>query len=424
MHSQPAIAVIGAGVIGSAVAYALAREGQRVLLVDRAEPGIAGASFGNAGHIAAELLEPLPSRALLFGFWRELSAFGGPLEIPPGRLLTFLPWAARFAAAAFRRERHTRFLAPLVRHSVAALERLLGDMRRRDLLRRNGHYEVWLGERGAARARAQADTMRRLDVRTEPAPEELLAAVRRTAGAAHTAGLWFPGCAHVVDPLEVVRAFAAAAAGCGASLLRRQVRALRRAGDAFVIETDADTIAADALVVCAGAWSARLLAPLLPKSWGSRLPLESARGYHVEMPGRAPLVDAPVLYCDRSVLVTPMLGRLRASSFMEFRPPDAPADPRKGVRLRGALRTLGYTVEEDATPAWVGPRPVLPDYLPAMGRIAAAPNLYYAFGHQHIGLTLAAITAECMAALIAGRTPSVSLAPFAIERFAGAGTTS
>ncbi len=416
MHSQHAIAVIGAGVIGSAVAYALAREGWRVLLVDRADPGIAGASFGNAGHIAAELLEPLPSRALLLGFWRELTAFGGPLEIPPRRVAAFLPWAARFSVAAFRRTRHTRFLAPLVRESVTALDRLLGDMRRRDLLRRNGHYEVWLGAKADAGASVQTDTMRRLEVRTEPAPSELLAAVRRTAGSAHAAGLWFPGCAHVVDPLEVVRAFAAAAAGCGAAIVRREVRALRRVGDAFAIDTDAETLAADAVVVCAGAWSARLLTPLLAKKWGASVPLESVRGYHVEMPGQAPLIDAPVLYADRSILVTPMTGRLRASSFMEFRPPDAPADVSKYARLRAALGTLGYAVDA-AAPAWVGPRSVLPDYLPAIGRLSAAPNLYYAFGHQHIGLTLAAITAECMAALVAGRTPSVDLAPFAIERF-------
>src|SRR5215469_5140064 len=96
------IAVIGAGVIGSAIAYALAAEGRRVVLFDRAEPGVGGASFGNVGHIAAELVQPLPSRQLLFGFWRELSWFGGPLDIPLRRLFAIAPWAWRFAHAAFR----------------------------------------------------------------------------------------------------------------------------------------------------------------------------------------------------------------------------------------------------------------------------------------------------------------------------------
>ena len=91
MIRDDTVAVVGAGVIGAAVAYALAREGRTVLLLDRAEPGIAGASFGNAGHIAAELVEPLPSWGLLLGLWRELFAFGGVLDIPLRRAPAFLP---------------------------------------------------------------------------------------------------------------------------------------------------------------------------------------------------------------------------------------------------------------------------------------------------------------------------------------------
>src|SRR5271167_2902033 len=104
MSEQDTIAVIGAGVIGAAVAWALAREGRRVLLLDRAEPGVAGASFGNAGHIARELVQPLPSPQLLFGFYRDLFRFGGTLDLSPRQALRTLPWIGRFAAAAFRRD--------------------------------------------------------------------------------------------------------------------------------------------------------------------------------------------------------------------------------------------------------------------------------------------------------------------------------
>jgi D-amino-acid dehydrogenase len=115
MGEQGSVAVIGAGVIGCAIAWSLAREGFPVLLADPAEPGMGGASFGNAGHLGAELVEPLPSPALLFGFWRELFAFGGVLDIPWRRLPQFAPWARRFAAAAFRRRENTERFAPLVR---------------------------------------------------------------------------------------------------------------------------------------------------------------------------------------------------------------------------------------------------------------------------------------------------------------------
>jgi D-amino-acid dehydrogenase len=111
-----------------------------------------------------------------------------------------------------------------------------------------------------------------------------------------------------------------------------------------------------------------------------------------------------------------MAGRVRATSFMEFAGADAPPDPRKPAWLRTKLRELGYTCDE-ATPSWVGPRPVLPDYLPAMGRVPGAPNLLYAFGHQHIGLTLCAVTALAMAALAAGRTPAWDISAFDLRRF-------
>src|SRR5277367_2056792 len=123
MGQQDTIAVIGAGVVGAAAAFALAREGRQVLLLDRAEPGEAGASFGNAGHIAAELVQPLPSPKLLFGFYRELYRFGGALDLKPSQALRMSPWIFKFAAAAFRRTENTRHLAPLVRPSAEIWQR-------------------------------------------------------------------------------------------------------------------------------------------------------------------------------------------------------------------------------------------------------------------------------------------------------------
>ena len=411
MAQPETIAVIGAGVIGSAVACALALEGRRVLLMDRDAPGEAGASFGNAGHIATELLEPLPSPGLLFGFWRLLTVFDGPLHIPARRVPAMLPWASRFAVAAFRRRANTRHLAPFVRPAADSLEAMLQQIGRSDLLRRNGHYELWLNRGAARRAAAQARAMEALDVSTAPAPAPLLDAARRAAQTTEIAGLWFPQGAHVVDPLEVVRAFAASATEHGATVVRRNVRSLVIRGGNIEVVSGTDTIVVSHAIVCAGAWSAALLQP-----FGLDVPLEAARGYHVEMPGAAPLADAPILYQDQSTLVTPMTGRLRSTGFMEFGGLDSPGDPDRPAQLRRTLIALGYPADALQS-SWVGPRPVLPDYLPAIGRVAGVPNLFYAFGHQHIGLTLSAITARTVAGLVAARTPAPYVAAFDLRRF-------
>jgi D-hydroxyproline dehydrogenase len=411
MSEQDAIAVIGAGVVGTAAAFALAREGRKILLLDRAAPGVAGASFGNAGHIAQEMVQPLPSPGLLFGFYRELFRFGGVLDLSPRQALRMSPWILKFAAAAFKRAQNTLHLAPIVRSAPDAWARLLEAAGRPELMRRHGHYEVALGPRSAARVEAHARDMARVGVKTRPLSAEQLLPLQRGANAAMAAGLWFEDSAYVVDPLEAVRAFAAAALKCNSTFRRLDVKALRPRGDKIEILSEEGALVVDCALVCAGVRSAPLLAP-----FGLRAPLQAVRGYHIEIPGGAAYFDAPVAYLDERVVVTPMTGRLRATSYMEFADADAPADARKPARLRRQLRALGYACELEG-PSWLGSRPVLPDYLPGIGRALGPSKLFYAIGHQHIGLTLAPITAELIADIVAMRAPRIPIAAYDLNRF-------
>ncbi|HZO23940.1 MAG TPA: FAD-binding oxidoreductase [Steroidobacteraceae bacterium] len=414
------VAVIGAGIIGCAVAWTLTRSGRRVLLLDRAEPATAGASFGNVGHIATEQVQPLPSPHLLLHFWRELFAFGGPVDIPARRLITLAPWLGRFAAAAFRQKDNARYFDPLVRGAADALERLLDQVGRRDLLRRHGHYAVWLGPNSvacAAQERHQASTW---EVTATPAPPELLRAIAAAAASARpaglrtpepAAGLWYPGSAHVLDPAQVAGALLTGALQKGATLQRADVRSVTPAAKAIEISTEGGTLLVGSAVICAGVWSPPFVAP-----FGLRAPIEAERGYHVELPDHPPLADAPLMYGDYRVAVTPMASRLRASSYLEFAGLGAAPDPRKPARLRSVLRRLGYQCDPEG-PSWMGPRPTLPDYLPAIGRAPGPLDLFYAFGHQHLGLTLSAVTAELIADLLAAREPRFDVSAFDLRRF-------
>ncbi len=410
MAKQATVAIIGAGVIGCAVAHALAREGRAVVLIDRADPGMGGASFGNVGHIATELLQPLPSPSLLFGFWKLLPLFNGPLDISLRHLPRFLPWAARFARAAFHRESNTGSLAPLVQAAMSAIEAQLREIGATDLLRRHGHYEIWLGGRAQRCAAAQLQSMRALGIAAELAPGELLERAARSARAAQAAGLWFPDTGHVTDPLRFVQALARSAMDRGARFERQSVRAVRPGGDAIDVVTESATLRVDSAVICAGPWSAPLLT-----AFGLHAPLEAARGYHIELAGHAPLIDAPVAYPDHHLVATPMSGRLRLSSYMEFAGLDAPADARKPARLRQTVKALGYNCPSEGA-SWMGARPVLPDYLPGIGR-SPDHSLFYAVGHQHVGLTLSSITSELIADLVRGRPPRIDVRPLDLRRF-------
>jgi D-amino-acid dehydrogenase len=124
-----------------------------------------------------------------------------------------------------------------------------------------------------------------------------------------------------------------------------------------------------------------------------------------------------VVFEDRSMILTRFAGGLRAASFVEYAGVDTPPDPRKWARLREHVEQLGILVHGEPAP-WFGARPTLPDYLPALGRSGRFDNLAYAFGHQHLGLTLAAISGELLADLCAGRSGAVASAAFDLERFA------
>jgi D-amino-acid dehydrogenase len=147
------------------------------------------------------------------------------------------------------------------------------------------------------------------------------------------------------------------------------------------------------------------------------VPLIAERGYHLQMTDHGWPDLPPVVFEDRSMIVTRFDSGLRAASFVEFGSPDAPPDRRKWQRLRQHIAALGLPCKEPAR-EWMGARPTLPDYLPAIGQLPDAPNILYAFGHQHLGLTLAAITGELIAQLATQAPTSVSLSPFDIQRFA------
>ncbi len=406
------IAIVGAGIIGCALAWALAREGRRVLLIDRAEPATAGASFGNAGHIASEQLEPLPSPAALRTFWRELTLFGGAVDLPLRRWVPLAPWLARFVQAAFHHRRNTPALAALVAPAADTLEAALREIGRPELLVRHGHYALWRGPQAAERAARTTAAAHALGVRTGPAPRELLQAVRARGGTDDdAAGVHYPDSGHVIDPRQLAAALAGAAFQAGAEFRQAEVQELIPLGARIGVRAEGQMVPAAAAVVCAGVQSQPLLA-----RFGVPAPLTAERGYHLEMPDAPPLIDAPVLHANHNIIVTPMQGRLRATSYLEFERHGAPPDPRKIARLRARLHALGYRCAT-AHAGWVGSRPTLPDYLPGLGRAPGEAPLFYAVGHQHLGLTLAVPSAHVMAALVAGRHPPLDTRPFDLMRF-------
>ena len=297
---------------------------------------------------------------------------------------------------------------------MSAWHRLVAALESPQLLREEGHFIVWDTPASAAagRLRLQASISASPATFREAEPDELhelaMLMSRPPGGAVRVIGS-----GQISDHDDLARAMKEGFARCGGRHLRASAAAITvREGRASVILNGGDALQADVIVVAAGVASGGLMA-----SAGYRVPMIAERGYHVQSTGeRWPLSLPPVVFEDRSMIVTRFRTRVRASSFLELAHADSPADRGKWQRLWTRIDALGLPFEKPGS-EWMGSRPTLPDYLPAIGRSKHAPNLLYAFGHQHLGLTLAPITAEIVAELVGDRRPPVSLAAFDLERF-------
>jgi len=408
-------AVIGAGLVGAACAYRLRRAGFDVSLIDPGEIR-RGASFGNIGHIATEQTEPLASPQMLRSFMARLFAFGGPVDFRWRDAALLGPWIARFLRASSEREfaRGCVALGALMREPLEAWLRLGAEIGRSDLIAPNGHAVVWMkpGRAQARRAAWRGAAIGAATVR-DMEPEER-AAYRGVLRTAPAGGILFAGTGQVRSPQAVRAALIEAFLAAGGRTVEGAACSVRaHESGVAVTMRDGAVVDAENALVAAGAWSKPLMATL-----GVNAPLIGERGYSVQSARHAWCESLPpTVFEERALVLTRFQDGLRASSFVEFGAPNAPPDARKWRAIERSVRALGVTFEA-APDRWMGPRPTLPDYLPAIGRLERAPRVLYAFGHQHLGLTLAAYTGELIAQIAQGETPRVDLSPFRIERFA------
>lgn len=403
--------VIGGGVVGLSIATGLQRAGVEVTVIDTA-PAAGAASWGNAGHIAIEQVEPLASWPVLRSGPRRLFSRGGALGLPPSQIKRWLPFALRMASAAQRVDQGREALRSLLTRALPAWKSLSEQLGVPGIVRETGHFIVW---ESAASAAAGLAAWRSADIgnarfRECDADEmRLLASLMKHAPAG---AIRFENTAQIADLPKLAEALRAFVTAHNGRIVNAKARAVaHRERSAAVTLEDGTSIEAELAVIAAGVRSGDLIEP-----YRTRVPIIAERGYHLQMTGHRWPDLPPVVFEDRSMIVTRFDSGLRAASFVEFGDVDAPPDVRKWQRLRSHVAALGLPCDAP-TRQWMGARPTLPDYLPAIGRLPHAPNILYGFGHQHLGLTLAAITGELIAQLATNTPTPVSLQPFDLQRF-------
>jgi glycine/D-amino acid oxidase-like deaminating enzyme len=412
-EANPPIAVVGAGVIGVAAALELQRAGFDVELVDADAPGL-GCSFGNAGILATSFILPLASPAQLLSAPKMLLDPLGPLAIRWSDLGSTAPWILELMRNSLpgRRRRSIDQLKILNSQALQSWRVVAASIGAGHLLVERGMLEVSCSGSSLRSLRSATTALRREGVAIEDLDEDAVRSFESALTGPVAGGAFHRDVAHVADPHLLTQALLAAFRSAGGSFTKIEVERLEPSDGGVTLHAAGSSRTFGRAVVAAGTASARLLAP-----FGLRIPLQAEHGYHATLPTAASALSRPILFHDESFLATPMSCGLRLAGTVELAGPDAPPNLVRGERLiHLAERYLGSLDTTDRR-LWRGMRPSLPDSLPAIGQLGEAPQIYYSFGHQHLGLTLAAVTANMIAALVAGKASPVPTAPFALDRF-------
>ncbi len=408
------IAVVGAGIVGVCCALSLLRNGHRVTVIDRQGPG-EGTSFGNGAVLPTESVVPVATPGILWKVPGMLRDPLGPLALRWGYLPRIAPWLLRFLAASTTRrvEQISQALAALHHGSIEAYAPLVAMAGAEDMLRRTGWVCVYETESGFQGALPMLELQRRRGVRLEVLGPEELRQLEPALAPIFPRAVFYPEVAHVIDNFRFVQFLAEAFQQNGGRLLREEVRGfeLGAPGPRAVL-TDQGRRPCDAVVVAAGAWSKPLAAQL-----GSRPPLDTERGYHLQLPAPGVMPRLPVYSTERAFVCTPLETGLRLAGTVELGGLDAPPDWRRAEVLGHHARRWLPGLEAEGARRWMGFRPSMPDSLPVISTSPRHANAFFAFGHGHCGLGLAAKTGVLIADLVAGRTPAIDMAPYRIDRF-------
>lgn len=407
------VVIVGGGIVGSSTAIALLGRGHQVTLIDdTAQPP--SASWGNAGHIAIEQTEPLASLATLRSAPSRLLSREGSLALPWADVAAWLPFATRLARAAApaRFERGHAALAGLLAGAMPAWERHVRAIGDESLLVRRGHIILWDTPDSARRGRQAWSAKTAVGVRFRDLDDAENRSIAALLGREPAGAICCEGSASIASHDLLEAAFSTCFTQLGGAFIKGRAVVGAQDGHVSLDVPGVGRLHPDHVVIAAGVSSRAIMEAL-----GFRAPMIAERGYHVSAPGaRWPDDLPPIVFEDRSMIVTRFRDAVRASSFVEFSRHNRPPDPGKWAALRRRIAELNLPFELPGK-EWMGSRPTLPDYLPAIGRSRHHDNLLYAFGHQHLGLTLGPLTGEIMSDLVERARPGIDLAPFDVERF-------
>jgi len=410
---KSSVGVLGAGIQGVCISLSLIKKGFKVALIDREEPGIESASYGNAGHFSPYASVPINRPDILTDVPSMLLSSNGPLALKWNYVPKMIPWFIKFIKNCSKKNMlHTaKYMHQILDLALPAYDELFEDVDVKDLVENKGIIYFWTKQDLRSREleiKIRNDMGVKQQLLTPHEIHDLEPHIKKI----YHGGVLYSDARHTRNPKKVLLKLFDLFLKKGGSFKKENIKKIEFSSENKpIVQTDLKNHNFDKVVLACGAFS-----KFFTDQLGEKIPLDTERGYHVHFKGYDHLLSRPVIFLNRGFAITPMEQGLRVVGTVEF---GGLKNPPTKKRILNLVNNAKYLFPElgKHEDEWLGFRPTLPDFLPVLGPSKNHKNLFYSFGHHHLGWTLGAISGKIISSMIAEEKTNLDLSPYNSQRF-------
>ena len=412
MKKNLKVGIIGAGIQGISNALFLQKKGFNVTIFDRDEPGSPAASYGNAGHFSPYASVPINRPDVLSDVPAMLLSSTGPLALKWNYVPKMIPWFLQFIKnCTTKKMMHTaKNMHQILDLALPAYDELFDEIELGGLVEKKGILYIW-NDQSLKSRELEIKVRNELGVDQQVVTPKEIHDLEPNIKPIYHGGVYYQHGRHARNPKKILLKLFELFLKKGGKFLKMNIKDINFDEEKPVIKAETQKFLFDKIVIACGSFSKRLTDNL-----DEKIPLDTERGYHVHFKDCDHLLSRPVIFQNRGFGITPMEQGLRVVGTVEFGGLD---NPLSKSRVKNLINNAKYMMGDlpEHEDEWLGFRPTLPDYLPVIGPSKKHKNVFYCFGHHHLGWTLGPISGKIISGMIAEENTNLDLKPYSSLRF-------
>jgi len=412
MDKKLKIGIVGAGIQGISNALFLQKKGFDVTIFDRDEPGSPVASYGNAGHFSPYASVPINRPDILTDVPAMLLSSTGPLALKWNYVPKMIPWFLQFIKnCTTKKMMHTaKNMHQILDLALPAYDELFDEIDLNGLVEKKGILYIW-NDQSLKSRELEIKVRDELGVDQQVVTSKEIHDLEPNIKPIYHGGVYYQHGRHARNPKKILLKLFQLFLKKDGKFLKMNIEDIKFDEEKPIIKAETQSFLFDKIVIACGSFSKRLTDNL-----DEKIPLDTERGYHVHFKDCDHLLSRPVIFQNRGFGITPMEQGLRVVGTVEF---GGLKNPLTKSRVKNLINNAKYMMGDlpEHADEWLGFRPTLPDYLPVIGPSKKYKNVFYCFGHHHLGWTLGPISGKIISSMIAEENTNLDLKPYSSLRF-------